>query len=186
MKLLVKRKISDGLQWHLDNKKPLSECVYRPGSNSYYALVREARHLWECGELQIVNTDDIWLLQTNIGEVGNYNGTIVALDIPIEIKSVNEAEYNGKSVDLNKPMRSSGPKKYKVYVKNDNGNIIKVNFGDSKGGLSTKISNPEARKAFAARHNCEDKKDRTTAGYWSCNLPRYGKSLGITQGNFYW
>jgi len=49
------------------------------------------------------------------------------------------------------------------------------------------LNNPEARKSFAARHNCADKKDKTKAGYWACNLPRYAKSLGLQGGgNFYW
>lgn len=99
-----------------------------------------------------------------------------------------ESLYKGKKVKLNKPMRSSGPKKYKVYVKNPKtGKVIVVNFGDMKGGLTSKINDPEARKSFVARHNCKDKKDKTKAGYWSCRLPRYAKSLGLSGGgNFYW
>ena len=90
-----------------------------------------------------------------------------------------EAKYKGKEVKLNKPMRSSGPKKYKVYTKNDKGNVIVVNFGDAKGGLTAKINNKEARKAFSDRHNCPAKKDKTKAGYWSCRLPRYASLLGL-------
>ena len=88
-----------------------------------------------------------------------------------------EAEYRGRDVDLNKPKRSPGPKKFYVYVKNKNGNVVKVNFGDS-GNLSVKIDEPGARASFAARHKCAQKKDRTTPGYWSCNIGRYWKSLG--------
>ena len=90
---------------------------------------------------------------------------------------VKEAEYRGRDVDLNKPKRSSGPKKFYVYVKNKNGNVVKVNFGDS-GNLSVKIDEPGARASFAARHKCAQKKDKTTPGYWSCNIGRYWKSLG--------
>jgi hypothetical protein len=87
---------------------------------------------------------------------------------------LSEAEYKGKNVELNKPTRSSGPKKYQVYVKNPStGNIKKVSFGDAKGGLTAKVSNPKARKAFAARHNCKDKKDKTKAGYWACRANRF-------------
>lgn len=88
-----------------------------------------------------------------------------------------EAEYRGRDVDLNKPKRSTGPKKFYVYVKNEKGNVVKVNFGDS-GNLSVKIDQPGARASFAARHKCAQKKDRTTPGYWSCNIGRYWKSLG--------
>ena len=70
------------------------------------------------------------------------------------------------------------------YVK-DGDKVKKVSFGS--GGLRTKINNPEARRAFAARHNCDKKKDRTKAGYWSCNLPRYAKALGLgANKNTYW
>jgi hypothetical protein len=123
-------------------------------------------------------------MQTDIGRTGIYEGKVVMLDIPIQI---NEAEYQGKEVELNKPKRSSGPKKYQVYVKNDKGNVIKVNFGDEKGGLTTKINNPEARKAFADRHDCKNKKDKTKAGWWSCNLPKFWKVLGGgVDMNTYW
>lgn len=99
-----------------------------------------------------------------------------------------EAKYKGRKVKLNKPTRSSGPKKYKVYIKDPKTkNIRVVNFGDTKGGLTSKINDSEARKNFAARHDCKNKKDKTKPGYWSCRLPRYAKSLGLSGGgNFYW
>lgn len=79
--------------------------------------------------------------------------------------SLLEAEYQGRKVELNKPMQGD-VKKFKVYVKNDKGNVVKVNFGDKD--MRIKKSNPERRKSFRARHNCDQKKDKTTAGYWSC------------------
>ena len=81
-----------------------------------------------------------------------------------------------KNPPLNKPKRG-GSKKFYVYVR-DKGKIKKVSFGDTSG-LSAKINNPQARKAFAARHDCANKKDKTKASYWSCRLPRYAKLLGI-------
>ncbi|MDB4276939.1 hypothetical protein N9864_00290 [bacterium] len=84
---------------------------------------------------------------------------------------------------LNKPTRdSSGGKAYKVYVKDPKtGNIKTVRFGS--GGLRAKINDKKARNAFAARHKCSTKKDKTKAGYWSCRLPRYAKLLGL-KSNF--
>jgi hypothetical protein len=84
-----------------------------------------------------------------------------------------DAEYKGRKVTLNKPTRGD-VKKFKVYVKDPKtGNVKKVNFGH--GGTSAKRktmrirkSNPKARKSFRARHKCDQKKDKTTAGYWSC------------------
>ena len=91
---------------------------------------------------------------------------------------INEAEYQGRKVKLGKIMQGD-VKKFKVYVKNDKGNVVVVNFGDAKGGLTAKINNKEARKAFSDRHNCPAKKDKTKAGYWSCRLPRYASLLGL-------
>ena len=68
---------------------------------------------------------------------------------------------------LNNPTRGD-VKKYKVYVKNDKGNVVKVEFGDPN--MSIKRDDPQARKNFRARHNCDQKKDKTTAGYWSCKF----------------
>ena len=93
-------------------------------------------------------------------------------------QSLDEAKYQGKEVSLNKPKRG-GSKKFFVYVK-DGDKVKKVAFGAAGGGqnLAVKIRDPKARKAFAARQNCDKKKDRTTPGYWSCNIGRYWKSLG--------
>tara|TARA_R100000315_G_C5197564_1_gene115800 strand:+ start:473 stop:922 length:450 start_codon:yes stop_codon:yes gene_type:complete len=76
-----------------------------------------------------------------------------------------EAEYQGRKVKLNKPMQGD-VKKFKVYVKNEKGNVVKVNFGQK--GMSIKKDNPGARKSFRARHKCDQKKKKTSAGYWSC------------------
>ena len=78
-----------------------------------------------------------------------------------------EAEYRGRKVPLGKPMRGD-VRKYKVYVKNPKGNVVKVNFGDPN--MSIKRDDPKRRKSFRARHKCSQKKDRTSAGYWSCRM----------------
>lgn len=108
---------------------------------------------------------------------GLYEGT----QVPLETPMLEAAE----GPELNSPKRSSGPKKYVVYVKNAKGNVVKVNFGDEKGGLSSKINDPEARASFAARHDCANKTDKTSPGYWSCRLPRYAKQLGLSGGGSY-
>ena len=78
-----------------------------------------------------------------------------------------KSEYNGKSVELNNPTKGDR-KKYKVYVRNDKGNVVKVEFGDPN--MEIKRDDPARRAAFRARHNCDQKKDKTTAGYWSCKF----------------
>jgi len=77
------------------------------------------------------------------------------------------AEYQGRKVQLGKPFRTpKGPKKFSVYVKNDKGNVVKVNFGDPNMKIKKNI--PERRKSFRARHNCDNPGPRWKARYWSC------------------
>ena len=100
-------------------------------------------------------------------------------------ESLNEAKKKKEKKDppIGKPKRG-GSKAYYVYVR-DKGKIKKVSFGS--GGLRAKINNPKARKAFAARHKCSTKNDRTKASYWSCRLPRYEKELGLGNNkNTFW
>lgn len=78
---------------------------------------------------------------------------------------LDEAEYQGRKVPLGKPMRGD-VKKFKVYVKNPSGNVVKVNFGDPN--MKIKKSNPARRRSFRARHNCDNPGPRTKARYWSC------------------
>jgi hypothetical protein len=85
----------------------------------------------------------------------------------VENVDLNEAEYKGKDVELGKPTRGD-VKKFKVYVKNSKGNVVKVNFGDPN--MEIKRDDPERRKSFRARHKCSDAKDRTTPKYWSCKM----------------
>jgi hypothetical protein len=76
-----------------------------------------------------------------------------------------EAEYQGREVQLGKPMQGD-VKKFKVYVKNPQGNVVKVNFGQK--GMKIRKSNPAARKSFRARMNCDSPGPRHKANYWSC------------------
>ena len=89
----------------------------------------------------------------------------------VDESTLEEAEYQGRKVKLGKPMQGDA-KKFKVYVKNPKGNVVKVNFGqggDAKGGtMRIRKSNPEARKNFRARHNCDNPGPRHKARYWSC------------------
>lgn len=74
-------------------------------------------------------------------------------------------------VKLNKPFRTpNGPKKFSVYVRNDKGNVVKVNFGSPEKDMDIKRDNPERKKSFRARHKCDEQKDRTSPAYWSCKF----------------
>lgn len=307
--LAPKEILSEGLKYHIDNNMPLTEHVYRAGSQKYFELWAEARALYTRGILEVTDNDLEVLTETDLGHFGMFEGKKVPLDFPIElteaeldemdnmsmnevtrysgfnrnpedpdsepfqptgsvaefkedlrslfgkfkgdlknpefIKGVAQIMVNWKALlrsqlnevhkllrqsklsseeyqkakklkgfnaddytfssdnnlyvkkesleekkkakkntkKLNKPMRdSSGGKAYKVYVKDPKTKKVKtVRFGS--GGLRAKINDKEARNAFAARHKCSTKKDKTKAGYWSCRLPRYAKLLGL-KSNF--
>ena len=176
--------LSEGLKYHIDNKKPLTEHVYRAGSENYFNLWAEARALYVRGILDFSGDDLDILTETHLGEFVIYEGKKVPLDFIMEEieEELDEAKKKPKKKNppIGKPMRG-GSKKFYVYVKAPGGKIKKVSFGQA--GMSAKINNPEARRAFAARHDCKNKKDRTKASYWSCRLPRYAKLLGL-KSNF--
>ena len=93
-----------------------------------------------------------------------------------EVEELVEAEYQGKSVTLNKPQRSQdGKKKFYVYVKNEKGNVVKVGFGDPN--MEIKRDDPARRASFRARHNCADPGPKWKARYWSCYQWRAGKKV---------
>ena len=137
---------------------------------------------------EMIDFDQIKELVESIGGTINMNKLRKAVSLQNEsfdyngfemlkasVDYIPEAEYRGKKVALNKPKRG-GSKKFYVYVKSKKGNVKKVSFGDT--GLSVKLKQRGARASFAARHKCAQKKDKTKAGYWSCNIGRYWKSLG--------
>jgi hypothetical protein len=186
--LITESKISKNLQFHLDEGLSLTENVFRPYSDNFFTLINEVRDLYDKNKIQI-GLGDKWLVESDFGKkVKLSNGNVVRLEVPYVVKSLNEAEYKGRKVELGKPMRNTGGgKKYVVYVKNPStGKIKKISFGDVKGGLTAKVSNPEARRKFASRHNCKAKKDRMTAGYWACRINRYGHLWGGKTYGGYW
>lgn len=176
--------ISEELQYHLDNNLKLRDNVFRPYTKQFFNLISEVRTLHRKNQIEL-DEEDIELINSDFGKkVINENGETVYLDCPFIVGSpehhILESEYKGRKVKLNRPMRNTGGgKKYVVYVKNPTTKKIKkISFGDVKGGLTSKVSNPEARKSFASRHDCKNKKDKTKAGYWACRINRYGHLWG--------
>lgn len=170
--------LSENLRYHVVNQLPLTENTFRYGSESFLNLWAEARSLY-LREIIHVNDDDKEILEeTDLGNYGMYENQRVPLDLLLlENEEIEEAEGKKKNPPIGKPKRG-GSKKFYVYVRKPGGGVKKVSFGDTTG-LSAKINNPEARRAFAKRHDCANKKDRTKASYWSCRLPRYAKLLGL-------
>jgi hypothetical protein len=251
--------MTENMQYHIDNKKPLYETTLPYGSKEYLDLWVEARYLYSRGALNVEGIDKEKITETDLGEYGIFEGQLVPLDMPIleevlltedniaelekikkevealmpnlswidditvsnysgdldieldykldpqEIKQLsqlaskynmdliyktgknatltkrrvppkyeelNEAEYQGRKVTLGKPSQGDS-KKFKVYVKNDKGKVVKVNFGfggkSAKGKrMVIKDKNPKRRAAFRARHNCKNPGPRWKPRYWSC------------------
>ena len=136
---------SKGLWHNIHAKRKRGEAPAKPGDDDYPETLDIEKESY-----------DLW------AEDGSFGYTMTGLV---------EAEYQGRKVKLNKPMQGDS-KKFKVYVKNDKGNVVKVNFGqggDAKGGtMRIRKSNPDARKSFRARHNCDNPGPRHKARYWSC------------------
>jgi len=171
--------LSEGLRYHIDNKLPLMESVYRIESDAWVSLVNEARELWESGLIEL-EEDDLFLISTDAGRTGIYEGEEVLLDVPFYIgdEELDEAEYRGRKVDLNKPFRTpGGPRKFAVYTKNDKGNIVKVGFGQP--GMRVNNDDPAKARSFRKRMRCDNPGPRWRAKWWSCNVARYRKLLNI-------
>ena len=165
-------KISEELEYHINENLTLTNNVFTVYSKRYFDLINEVRDLWT-RDLIHLNEEDEQMVMSDTGKVALFEGEMVYLDAPIEDDDyINEAEYKGRTVTLNKPMQGD-VKKFKVFVKNEKGNVIKVNFGfggtSAKGKvMRIKKSNPERRKNFRARHNCDNPGPKTKARYWSC------------------
>jgi hypothetical protein len=173
MSLVKKVKVSDKLKYHLDNKLTLSENRFKIYSKSYIEIINEVRELFIEGLIDL-NENDIKIIESDLGKtVILENGQKVYLEVPmIDDEFLNEAEYQGRKVQLGKIMQGD-VKKSKVYVKNDKGKVVKVNFGfggkSAKGKRMTiKKNNPQRRKSFRARHNCDNPGPRWKPRYWAC------------------
>jgi hypothetical protein len=173
--------ISEHLQYHLDQGVCIAESIFRPGSESHISLLSESRNLYLSGNLTVDPVTALLFEATDLGMIAEFEGVMVPLDMPLEI--LDEAEYRGRNVKLGYPKRG-GSKKFYVYVRNPKGNVIRVEFGIP--GMKAKVSDPERRRSFAARHQCHKKKDRTKPGYWACRANRYAHLWGGKTYPGYW
>jgi hypothetical protein len=174
--------LPEALQYHISAGVGVDRNIFRPGSTAFFALFREARRHFYEGTYEPASIDEYELLEDlDIGEFAIHEGQLVPLDYPIiegNEDHLNEAEYKGKKVKLNKPIQGS-PKAY-VYVnsgkKTKDGKIKvkKVSFGSSMpDAMGDSDAAKKRRKSFGDRHNCSDKDDKTKPGYWSCRATKF-------------
>ena len=150
--------ISDELQYHIDNKMTLTNNGFKVYSESYFNLVNEVRVLWKQGKIDL-NEEDTVMVESDLGQKVKIGKEYIYLDAPYI--------YETEEDILTESKIPKGHKKFAVYTKGKNGGVKKVTFGNSN------LIIKESRK-------CSQKTDRTTAGYWSCNLGKYSKQLGLT------
>jgi len=156
--------ISNSLNYHINTKKSLTNNVYKKDSVSFYELLEECKDLFLSGDLELSDEDLTFIYENEYGPIEETDYVVNDL--------LNEAEYQGRKVQLGKIMQGD-IKKFKVYVKNAKGKVVKVNFGfggkSAKGKrMVIKKNNPERRKSFRARHNCDNPGPRWKARYWAC------------------
>ena len=174
--------IAEAFYYHIENGVGVDQNIFRPGSTAFFALFREARRRYLEG-IYLPTLEEMELLEDlDIGEFAMYEGRLVPLDYPImegNEEHLNEAEYKGKKVELNKPIRG-GDKGAYVYVnsgkKDKDGKIKvkKVSFGSSMpDAMGDSDAHKKRRKNYGDRHNCADKDDKTKPGYWSCRATKF-------------
>jgi hypothetical protein len=160
---VTKEGISEGLDYHIKNKIPLVENVYRYGSKAFFNLINEARDLYNEGKLKLSKLDKE-VINSDIGKQDVYEGEVIYLDFPL-------TEEENKQV--NSP-KKSGSQNY-VYVKGclkDKSKVKKMTYGSA---MRDKLKDPDRRKAYASRHGCEGltlSKDKCTKKYWACRKPK--------------
>jgi hypothetical protein len=164
----------------------------------FFEMIAEAKNLYKEGKYTPADKFEIDLLESDIGEIAEFEGQQVVLDYPIEegleecwtgyvqkgLKKkgnrmvpncvpVNEEDKtDGKGIG--KPWREGGGGA--VYVRTGDGGVKKVRF--SQSGMTKKFNDPGATKSFVARHHCLTNKDKTSASYWACRYPRFFSNSG--------
>ena len=190
--------LEEAIQYHVENKISFTENVFRPGSEMFFEMISEAKKLYKEGKYTPTDEYEVDMLNSDIGEIAEYEGQAVVLDYPIEegleecwtgytqrgmkkkgnkmvpnCVPVNEADDPTGGKGIGKPFRSNGGGA--VYVRVGDG-VRKINF--SQSGMAKKYMDPAATRSFVARHRCLTNKDKTSRSYWACRWPRFFSNSG--------
>jgi dephospho-CoA kinase len=190
--------LEEAVDYHLQNNISLVENIFRPGSENFFELIKEAKQLYSEGKYTPKDEWEKDLLRSDIGELAEYQGQLVVLDYPVEegleeacwsgytqkgmkkkgakmvpnCVPVNEEDETGGK-GIGKPWREEGGGA--VYVRTGDG-VRKVSF--SKSGMTKKYNDPARVRSFVARHRCLTNTDKTSASYWACRWPRFFSNSG--------
>ena len=141
-----------------NNQQRIAICLGQTRRKSKSSLIEEVHDaaLYLASNCSWDDEWDEFVWEIEASEIYDEDGKVIAAEKPGKVK-------------LGKPFRTpDGPKKFSVYVKNDKGNVVKVNFGDPN--MEIKRDDPERRKSYRARHNCDNPGPRWKANYWSCKM----------------
>lgn len=164
--------LNEAVQYHMENNISFTENVFRPGSEMFFEMLKEAKRLYKEGAYEPMDEYEKDLLDSDVGEYAAHEGTMVPLDFPFQEEDLNEEDETGGK-GIGKPWRENGGGA--VYVR-DGASIRKVRF--SQSGMKKKYMDPGATRSFVARHHCLTNKDRTSASYWACRWPRFFSNSG--------
>jgi hypothetical protein len=192
--------LEEAVSYHLENKISFTENTFRPGSEMFFEMIKEAKRLYAEGKYTPADEWEKDMLESNIGEIAEFEGQQVVLDYPIEegleecwkgytqrgmkkkgdkmvpnCVPMNEADDPTDGKGIGKPFRSGGGGA--VYVRVGDG-VRKINF--SQSGMTKKYMDPAATRSFVARHHCLTNKDKTSRSYWACRWPRFFSNSGKT------
>jgi hypothetical protein len=155
--------IEEAVDYHVTNNIPITENIFRPGSDNFFLLINEFKKMYQNSSYEPISEWEEDLLCSNIGEFGYYKGQKVPLDFP----HIDEDDKtHGKGIG--KPWRENGGGA--VYVRKGD-KVVKVRF--SQSGMKKRYNEPNRLKSFMARHKCLSNKDKTSASYWACRWPRF-------------
>lgn len=171
------RNISDHIKYHIENNLTISESVFRIGSDAYLDMINEMRELWNQGKIRVSEEDQFILERLQTGKKGIYKNPDTKKEETVTLDDPQLSPRNMKSL-------------YYVYRPHPNGKkigdlpqAIMIGFGEKtpsgEPDVRQKHEDPARRSQFLARHNCKEKTDLYASGWWSCNIHKWWKQLGL-------
>lgn len=199
--------LEEAVKYHLENQIPFAENIFRPGSDMFFELIREAKNLYANGDYTPADEYEQEVLESDLGETAMYEGMEVLLDFPFieeeakhvrKLSKVEADEEEAVKVSIKKEETccddcdemneedETGGKGIGKPWREGGGGAVYVRTGDggvkkvrfSQSGMAKKYRDPGRLKSFMARHNCLGNKDKTSASYWACRYPRFFSNSG--------
>jgi len=171
------KNISEHIKYHIENRLSISESIFRIGSDAYLDMINEMRELWSNGKIRVSEDDQFILEKLYTGKKGVYKDSKTG---KVEKVNLDDPQLSPNNMDT----------LYYVYRPSPSGEKIDglpkaiiLGFGEKTGSgqpdVRDKHQDPAKRSQFLARHNCKEKDDPYKSGWWSCNIHKWYKQLGL-------